>query len=324
MAYVTGTATSYSDFWDKLLDFLQNDTTLVSLEQNWELAWSAPVGAPNETDVVLKGPGLSGTDTIYIGLRLAASVPDDKFRILICGMTGVLPDAVAFDEHINCTPVNVSMFLDVGPMPYWFVATGRRFIAVARCSTVYEALYAGLALPYSTPSQYPYPLFVGGTATETSTAEDWRSTHDSHTMFYQPYSYYLHGPSQAWLLDPAGSWRAFGKHEGDEEDLTIGPDYFGEDSDYNLSVVWSSTIYGYRDIKDNIAAALGGDFPIGPFTLMQTDPAQTFGLLDGIFFVPGRGNAAENIITRDGVDYLVIQNTFRATTGAYAAIALEE
>jgi hypothetical protein len=46
------------------------------------------------------------------------------------------------------------------------------------------------------------------------------------------------------------------------------------------------------------------------------------GELDGAYFIPGFGQAAENIVTISGQDYLVVQNIFRTTSDAYWALKL--
>lgn len=327
MAFETGTATNYQDFFDKLLTFLQTDADLVAAGQEWEVAWEAPGGAANETDIVLRGPGLSGNDNVLVGLRLVEDVGADRFALHLSGMTGVLPAAVAFDEHVNCTPQVPLMFLDSNPMTYWFVANGRRFIAVAKISSVYEALYAGLFLPYAAPSRYSYPLFIGGSSCLGNTPTDWRSTHAAHTLFHNPYYYSPNPPQEscAWMLSPEGNWqRCVGSTSSTGAQVAMSPDYFG-DNEIGMNLTFTSSRYGYRDIKDNMSACYGGDYALTPIQMLQWTPTdQAFGALHGVFHVAGKGNAAENIITINEVDHLVVQNAFRTSVGAYLAIALEE
>lgn len=325
MAFTSGTATNYLDYWNKLLDFLQNDAALIAANQEWTVAWSAPVGAPNSTDIVLKGPGLSASDEIFIGLRLTADIPGDRFAIHMCGMSGVLTGATEFDGHVNCTPKNVRMFLGNAPMGYWFSASGRRFVAVAKVSTVYETMYGGLILPFATPVNYPYPLFIGGCAGEGTSAIDWRATSADHTAFHKPRSTSAIETS-AWLLSPDGTWKRCGDSgsQAAYTNLWMGPDAFGDDTIIQLTPTWTGVSYGYRDVKDRMAACYGGNFALSPIMFLQDSPNdQTYGLLDGVFHVPGRGNSAENIVNMGGVDYLVVQNTFRTSLGDYCAIKLE-
>lgn len=330
MSYVISTATSHTDFYNKLITFLTTDATLVSLGQAWTTVWTAPGGAPNATDIVLKGPGLAGADEIYIGLRLVTDTTNGFYTIFMCGMSGILPGATEYDGHTNCSP-STRMFLTNGSMNYWLIANGRRFVAVAKVSTVYESLYGGLILPYSLPSQYPYPLFIGGTAGETSAAVDWRGIGSDHTMFHKPYNTAA-SPSGAYLLSPTGAWMKCGSGiiggvaSTDSDSTTevyMGPDAFYPQA-FTISPAWGNSQYDYKNIKDTMTACYGGAFPLTPITL-NSGPAsiQTWGILHGIHSVPGIGNSAENVISISGVDYLVLQNVFRGTVGEYMAVQLE-
>ena len=322
MAIETGTATNYLDFWNKLISFLTTNTTLVAAGQQWSTVWTAPTGAPNLTDRVLKGPGLAGEDAVYIGLRLVSDVAADRFAIHMTGMTGVLSGATQYDAHTNCPATSVRMFLGNTPMTYWFVANGRRFIAVAKVSTVYEAMYGGLILPYSPPSSYPYPLFIGGTAGETSASVDWRSVTADHSMFHLP-RMSASIPTPAWLLDPTGSWQACGDEGSSNQSIKIAPDtYFAQAA--TLGASFGNSYYGYKEMKDRIGPAYGGQYTLTPFTLIQGSPTiQTYGVLHGAYHVPGRGNSAENIVSYNGVNHLVLQNVYDTSIGEYLAIALE-
>lgn len=322
MAYQTGTATNYAYFWTKLLTFLQSDPTLVASGQAWTTQWSAPVGAPNSTDVVLRGPGMSGTDQIYVGLRLDADVPGDRFSISLSGMTGILPGATTYNAHVNSQPKATRMFLANAPMTYWFIANGRRFIAIAKVSTVYEACYAGLALPFSTPSRFPYPLFVGATSGEGNAAVDWRGVGSDHTMFHMPRNTSTI-ESNAFFLSPEGDWLRCRDNGSTQGEVSMGPDYFGT-SDFGIGPAFGNYNYGYNDIKNRISPAYGGAYPITPITMHRSSPSnQAYGQLHGVYHVSGRSNSAENIVTVGGKNHLVVQNVARTSLGEYLAIELE-
>ncbi len=325
MATATGTATDYLDFWNKLIAFLTTNATLVAAGQQWSVAWTAPVGAPNSTDIVLKGPGMSGSDEVFVGLRLETDVVGDRFTIFMTGMTGVLAGATEYDQHVNCTPYSVRFFLGSIPMGYWFVANGRRFVAVAKISTVYQVMYGGLALPYSMPENYPYPMFIGGMTAEGSPSADWRSVSADHSCFVRSkYSSISYQPS-AWLLGPDGLWlRATSYGSTTEGNIALAPDNFGTE-DYGMGDgTFGNTNYGYKEFKDRIVQAYGGNFPLYPITLVRSAPgSQTYAILHGIHYVPGRGNSAENTVLSGGKTYLVMQNAFRTLTGDYFAVHLE-
>ncbi|HLP67779.1 MAG TPA: hypothetical protein VK181_09695 [Rhizobium sp.] len=331
MAYEIGTATDHADLWDKLISFLTTNEELVYDNQQWEVAWEAPTGAANPTDIVLKGPGLADADQIFVGLRRIDNVPNDASEIRMVGMTGVIPTADTYDTHVNTTPRPVRTFLRANPMNYWFVANGRRFMAVIKVSSVYEALYGGFFLPYGDPITYSYPLFIGGSAGfgGNNAAVDWRSTAGDHANF--PLSGYDsnsqgYEPS-AWALSPSGDWlRCAGTGNGgtngvNDANIYLAPRFFG--TGFQISEGITGSNYGYEEMKRRVIEALGGGYCLTPITLVQQNPSdQTYGVLDGVYHAPGRGNSAENIITVDGLDHLVVQNTFRTSLGDFWAMQI--
>lgn len=325
MAFVTGTATDHQDLYNQLIGFLTTNGDLVSSSEQWSVAWQ------NGNDLVMEGPGLTGADEILVAMRLNEDVPLDRFSIVIKGATGVLPSALQYDEHVNMTPDGCQVFLDNEPMQYWFIANGRRFMAVVKVNTVYQSMYGGLILPYSPPTIFDYPLFVGGCAGESGSGQalDWRSTANSHADFVHasrdPDGGSFTHESSAKFLDPAGQWltcSGANVNDSDRGQCGIAPLEFFDGFSINQDT--SSPYYGYRDLQFRMKECFGGEYALTPVTLMQQTPSdQTFGVLQGVYVVPGRGNSAENIITINGVDHLVVQNTFRSNFNDYIAIALD-
>jgi hypothetical protein len=326
MAVETGTASNAQDLYDKLIAFLTTNADLVAADQEWAVAWDSPAPDQNQSDIVLRGPGLAGQDQVYVGMRLYQDPIGDTFFIQTRGMTGVLPNGQHYSDHVNVTPNYVRMFLDVATMQYWFVANGRRFMVVVKISTNFETMYAGLFLPYATPLSYPYPFFLGGSAgpIDSDGPFNWRSEDTNHSHFAWPVNenYYSSQAvdANAWLLDPAGSWKRLANSTGTAgTPCCIGPEYAGG-TDY-----FPSQWYDPRWIMTRTMDAYGGDRILVPCTLIQKDPTdQTYGILDGAFRCQGVGNSAENLITVDGVDHLVVQNVYRSDFNDYWAMALEE
>lgn len=324
MAYQIGTATDHIDLYEKLIAFLTTDSDLVYDGQEWEIVWTKSTDLAD--GVVLKGPGLSATDEILVGLKLSANLADDNASITLVGMTGLIPSSTEFDDHVNTTPTGVRAMLRTQAMDYWFVANGRRFMVMVRVSTVYEALYAGFFLPYSAPTQYPYPLFIGGCTHADLNApevvQSWRSTSPAHAHFTKternpssPNGY----PPSAWFLDPAGNWLDTGTTSSSS--AIIGPDFFG--SGFGVTPGNTTQNYGYRTILNRVIPAYGNEHALIPITLMQEAPTdQTFGVLDGVYRVGGRGNAPENTIVADGVTHVVGIDTFRTGIADFWAMEI--
>ena len=338
MAVKMGTAANHIALWDILLDFLQNDPTLVADNENWEIVWTAPSGQQKD-GIVLKGPGAAGLDAILVGLSREDSDQADRNRFWIRGMQGVLAGAATIDLHLNCSG-RCGMFADTNPMKYWIIASGRRFALVCQMSTVYQCMYGGFFLPYANPLAYTYPLMVGATHPDWFDNSDygplsWRSQAQYHHAF--PLSHYNNynsntNPKQrasCYFMDPQAQWlpanginnngpvqiAPYQYHEADDNNQTTWDIHYGSSSNqYSLGYM-----YQWERIEENV----GGGYSISPISLIQTDPAiQHFGVFDGIFAVPGQNNAAENILQYNGEDYLVVQDVFRTDVRTYFAMRL--
>lgn len=323
-AYATGTATDHNDLFAKLKTFLTTNAALVSAGEQWATAWTDT----DSNDVVLKGPGTSGTENIYVGLRLTADATAGSYVLWLNGMTGILSSATQITEHLNTSPL-VAMYLDNQPMTYWFVASGRRFVVVVKISTVFESCYAGFFLPYAPPTTYAYPMFIGGSRGNVQTdTQSWRSTSDGHTHFVSPYTsfygYTVNNESPAWMLDPTGQWIRCWNNGSDPGNpkVYLGPEQFGDGLGVSR-LTDNNAVWGYDSIRKRIGPSFDGSFALAPITLTQQNPAdQTYGVLDGVYRVAGNGNSSENIITAGSVNHLVVQNVFRTDVGSYWALGL--
>lgn len=347
MAFITGTAANHTALWNTLLDFLQNNTALVAAGQNWTKVWELS-GQP---ELMLKGPGLAGGDEVYVGIkRTDNTLTNGESLIWITGATGITTGATSFTGHVNSLTRTPAIFLDQNPMQYWMVANGRRFVVVVKISTVYQAMYGGLFLPYSNPAAYPYPLFVGGTRgfsgySATYITNSWRQ---SEVDWYRHFAYARSSngstnwyDSAACMLTPDAQWG-----QG-TIDATVAvysnprfmlgprafPDYLGarnltETVNGNYQSSGNQVRFGYSLVRSKMTAGLNGEFPLTPITLMAANNGPlpnpvTYGVLHGVYSVPGLGNVAENLVTIGGVNHLVVPNVQRTTETEYWALALE-
>lgn len=327
MAFEIGVAANHVDLWDKLLAFLTTNPDLVATGQNWSIGWQAPVGAPNETDCVVVGPGTGGTDQIYVGLRRVDNPATDHYTLWMNGMTGLLTGATQITEHVNVSG-RVAVYLDSAPMNYWFVANGRRFMAVIKIATIYEALYGGLFLPYADPLQYSYPLFIGGSVKRTRGDDrnfNWGDTDGSHRNYTlstgdPQHSLAYNRPATAYMLSPGAEWKHVSYSAG-AGSAFLRPFHPAGGLGTHTS---ASDGTGLSSMLSKTRECLGGGFSLEPATLVSDNPVvQTYGTLDGVYHTPSETNYSENLITVGGVDHLVFQNIWRTDNRHLAAMALE-
>lgn len=324
MAFSTGTATDLNDLTTKLVSFLTTNAALVAASQAWTQVWTAPGASANPTAIVLRGPGTSGADNVYVGLQKVSVPGDPRYEIQFCGLTQLNATASILADHQNVSPLT-RVFADNTPMTYWFVASGRRFFIMTKMSTVYSVGYFGLILPYSLPTSYPYAVFIGGSAADGPSAPvDWRSTDVTHSSFLVPAPVESPlTPSCAFVATPSGSWQPLQAREDNPLSYNLLHAFihpFADMGQYNDDGLASPT---GREVLRILIDSPGAEFPLIPCTIMTKTPgAQVYGALDDVYATAGFGNAAENILTIGAEQYLVFPNTFRASVDQYGAIRI--
>lgn len=256
----------------------------------------------NSRVLCLKGPGLSGADAIYVNIATTQSLANDYYNWGINYATAYAPKTFTLSQP-GAGSLK-SMLLWNQTMKYWIVANGRRFIVVAKVSTVYEAMYGGYMLPYALPSEYPYPVVVGA-AVDANLNTRWSWQGVGHSLFWNP----------GW----AGAlvWRdAFGN--------AINASNNTGDGGYQ----WPGETYPYFG-NPGTRTSPDGSYALTPVALLTNAQRQglpaaagVYGELDGVYHVSGYNNSSESVITVGSDNYLVVQSAFRTGLNDYAAIKL--
>lgn len=289
MAIETGTASNHKDLLNKL------ETFLTGLASN---PWVANRFTTDD-ELFLQGEGSSGNDQIYCSIKINESIASDYFNWSLAGAIAYS----AIDDQVNqpgASPLVYTSFWD-DTMPYWFVANGRRFIVIAKVSTTYHGLHCGFILPYGTPNQYPYPLWIGG-ETNGSTKR-WSST--NLRMFWDPVfaGTYLRRIDGQWL-----DIYNFGTAENAQLARNIQP-Y----QTFNANL--------FRTVGTGLPP--GGEYPLFPLQIIENIPTLSIiGEIEGCFAISGFSNAAENTVTVNANNHVIFQNVFR--TNIYDYMALEQ
>ena len=174
----TGTANDHYDLLTKVIGHL---TGVGMGSQAWTLLHSVDDVSDNYHDRYLMAPGLSGTDEIYINIASNRNLANDTFGWWIRGAIefNILND---WNNQPGISPA-IQMPLWDSTTPYWLIANGRRFILIAKVSTVYSSCYAGFIMPYATSAEMPYPLFI---ATNCNTTRRWSQGDFFTSGFWDP------------------------------------------------------------------------------------------------------------------------------------------
>jgi hypothetical protein len=307
LAFETGTATNFADLYNKLRDFLTTNADLVTAGQEW-LQIAGPGGALTDADeIVLQGPGTAGADEILVGLKCFTSVGSDYYNLAMYGLTAYNGALGGIASQIGVTRPGVVHGWD-DPMPYWFVANGRRFIVVIRVASVYQSGYAGFILPYVLPTLWPYPLFVGASAGSTSAR--YSDTGDARRNPFHP------GEGGSCCCMPDNRFLEFWNANVTNNGTGDGTGNTFSDR-VRLIAPFATDAAEERENLD-------GSYTLHQVALVGSEPyAAQFGGMQGVFRVSGFANASENIVEIDGVDHLVVQNVYRVDNQNFAAIRLE-
>lgn len=205
MAWTSGTVTGHKALLVALRDYLTTDSTLVAAGENWEeLEYTATgfgdtgigrintAGYPEANYSVdsllwLKGPGSSPGDEVFVVVGAMDETNNNlNPNWLMWGATGYIASAPDLASQ-PISPNLEGLPLTTGQIDYWFFANGRRVIIVAKIGTSYFSAYLGWGLPYVTPTEYPYPMFIGGSVhCNHHLHKDYNATDGEKTAFWIP------------------------------------------------------------------------------------------------------------------------------------------
>lgn len=239
---------------------------------------------PDSHELILQGEGLSGTEEIFIGFRTYEDVSADYYNLTVAGFTGYVPG--------NAWSAQPG-FLEMGipahnqRIDYWLAVNAQRIALALKVGTpVYESCYAGKFLPYAEPSQYPYPLCIGGMLNGAA------ATRYSDTLHSMPFKGSRVNLRIRWL---DGSWKQ--------------PDTYP----WNNANVGGST----NQLRDT-----GDQYPVLPVILNESTP-NVFGELDGIGYVSNFNNTVESTVDVAGTDWICIQDVARTSFNDYYALRMD-
>ena len=322
MAYTSGTvngvpSTSYGHnlLMDALITFLTTDATLVAAGQNWTVlrddGW---VGLTTSRYVYLKGPGLSGSDEVYVNIVVKGSISGTLPYFNWDVRSAIQNDtSLGISQQIGASPQTELVLYDED-IPYWFFANGRRFIVVARTLNMHTSLYAGLFLPYGTASEYPYPMCI------LNSTDDWGRSYLEYTD--RIWGFFHPSRNESSTSVAPGTVRSrYGVWNGVNNWSMV--------DNYRLGMIWPWWNGDYDDTDGNVNLRDNFD---GSFTLLPAilhlkntssinDGGSCLGELEGVYWISGGPfNEVEDTVTIGSDTYLVTSNGPQTGINAFAAI----
>jgi hypothetical protein len=267
-----------------LIEFLKDTLE----DEGWTINRYDTSGA--EHYLLVEAPGYTGPDgavPAFVGFRSYESVASDYYNISVAGMTGYV-SANTFATQPGFIESGIPAHNN--RIDYWITVNERRVAFGLKVGTpVYEHGYAGFCLPYATPRQYPYPLFVGGMLTGTAAT---RFSETTHAMYLKgnAANCRLRFTDGSWLQPRVWPW---------------GNTHLMAGSTSNYSIRPTGTTYPL----------------LRP--VLHNNTTNVYGELDGVVSITGFDNAVENTLTVDGDDYVVFQDVGRTGFIDYYALKLD-
>lgn len=281
-------------------------------------------------DTILRGPGTAGGDNIYVSIRTdAAEIHGPNW--IIDGSVGYSAGLDSLNQPTNTTDGFISasipypdknrLTLFDGPFKYWFAISGRVIRVAARFQNIVEFGYLGFYLPYSLPSQYPYPLIIAGSQSAGGPITwqyHWSRTDEAHSLVFNPgspqFSFQTIDtvPSPARVYTPYNSWKQVANFHGTSRAGTE-------------SVCVSASPYLPRDNSTEVENAVGqnsdGKWPMSAIVLFDRQFDAQYGELDGVKYLPGI-HAIESIINHESEQWVVLNHVFREQENQFFAVRL--
>ena len=238
-------------------------------------------------ELILKGVGLSGTEEIYIGFRAYYSVSANYYNVSVAGFTGYVAGNT-FESQPGYMESGVPAHNT--RIDYWLVVNAQRIAFGLRVGSpsVYETGYVGKMFPFGKPTQFPYPLVVGGMLVGIPAT---RYSDVSHSMAFKG------NRNNMRLRFVSGTWLA----------PYVWP--FGGQSNYadidaNLNLRDTNNIWTLQPL------------------LINDNAANNYGVLDGVYQISGFNNGSENTLTIASNNYVVFGDVWRTGFGDYIAMEL--
>lgn len=327
MAFTTGTATDYIDLANKLRLWL---TTTAGWTQ---LAWTPGNVTTGGMSLYLRAPGAATDKQVFVNIR---SFFDDTQPAYSWEIRGAIAydSSVAFESQPG---VSTACYMSgwKSTTTYWFYANDRRVIVVAKVNTSYLSMYAGFGLPWATPAEYPFPLYIAGSD---GFLRPYNNTNSAHSSFVRPGGAssdsagdfnggkirYQDGTWQRVRNQQAGTPNNFpwgfntsapmvypysmpcGNANADARNWTAVANNVG-------AVVDSGTI-------DNLVATAQGERLMMPVSILSSiEPANGMAL-DGVYFPMGQGLTPEQTATLGSRTFRMFANINRTSCDDFFAV----
>jgi len=317
MAHTAGTATDYLDLLDKLRLYL--------VAQGW-----TQLNFTGGDTLHIRGDGAGAGREVYLEIRAVADAPSGYYAWRAKGATAYVSGAAEGLQPGSFSTTDAYFNLSNGTIDYWFFVNDRRVIVVAKIGSVYVSAHYGFFLPFATPEQYPFPLYVAGNYGLLETPNEANS---ANRFFIDPGGS-LTTRRSAYMRDPSGLWQSvvnqvYSGANDNSLQTGQGPSCFVYPA--QMGEVGTSASYLGWTIGASINGAAGGgsqdsfvptaqnEHALWPVSL-HSRAGPPYGSLDGVYMIFGTGLSSEQLITIGSREFMVFQNIGRSSSNDFMAV----
>jgi hypothetical protein len=313
--FTSGTASGHNDLLDKLVTWLVGTVGWTQIEYS---GIPSPDSDTDERRAVLRAPGATSGDEFFLTLDSRANVGLGQYGWRM--MAAADYDALLVDTSQLLASPRMYYNLWQNSIDYWFFASDRRVIVVAKCNTSYQSMYAGLFLPFALPSEWPKPFLLAGSYPELAAADVANARNRFIADPGDGCAYYLNRNGTDWIkIDnhsdsngavsfPVGIGTAFmwpfrSRHQA------------SQDSALNVSSWNFNGIGALRPLTT-------GEVPQFQCHIVSNTENMHVGALDGVYAIPGFDRTSGQLLSfgSPARNFLAFQNSFRTTQRDFMAI----
>ncbi len=243
--------------------------------------------------LVWHGTG-SGSEAWYSGISMQEVPASQQWNFKLRGYKGFSPTANWNNQNDPSEVVFTALWNN--DMEYWFVVNARRIVAVWDVSATMHSCYLGAILPFASPNEYQYPMWVAG---DREIIVAWNDQNASHH-----HGIWFAAADNSWLQDTGGAWI--------------------DAAGFDL-VNWPAA----ENWLNNMENMPSGDNQLLPISLYNPEvdtsnplSNQAWGVADGCYFVTGFNITPQTLLSIGGTDYLVVNDVFRLQRDNFWALRL--
>lgn len=282
-------------------------------------------GVRRPIELWLQGPGYDSARRVNLGFKTSYDLAAGRGSLLLNAATSYDASKAWADMERSLTVYpTVAVDASTEDLDYWLYVNSTRIIGILKSSAGdYASFYTGFLAAFGDPDQYPFPLYVAGTTTETA-ALAFNANNPANGSFWDP------GLASGRVMDQLGVWQDVGNQQSSTgavlRPLGSAPYYVYP---WHLGVATSLGMFGSLSgdtdggtahLLNSLQPTLQGDLPV--LDAIVIGPSYgALGALQGVVAIPGSSVlTAETLITIGADDYRTFPNRTRRLGNAWVGI----